>query len=95
MAADVGYTNSCSVPSRGKSEAVPVEGMKTYRGSIIVAAPILNLGAGWRRFVSVTPQPLYPEKNPAVLQSQFGRFGEEINILKLPDFKVQSSHCTD
>jgi hypothetical protein len=39
--------------------------MKTYRGGIIVSLPVLNLGAGWRRFVSVTPQPLYSGKNPA------------------------------
>jgi len=47
-----------------KGEAVHVDTLKTYKGSRIVARPILNLGAGWRRFVSVTPQPLYPEKIP-------------------------------
>jgi hypothetical protein len=47
-----------------KGEAVHVDTLKTYKGSRIVAPPILNLGAGWRRFVSVIPQPLYPGKIP-------------------------------
>jgi len=31
-----------------------------------------------------------PGKNPAVPQSQFGRFGEEINILNLLEFEAQT-----
>jgi hypothetical protein len=45
-------------PAGAKGDAVSVDAMKMYRRSIIVAPPILNLGAEWRRFVSVTPQPL-------------------------------------
>jgi hypothetical protein len=50
-------------PAGVKGEAVPVDAMKTYRGSKIVATQILNLGARWRRFVSVTAQPLHPGKS--------------------------------
>jgi hypothetical protein len=52
-------------PAGAKGKVVSVDAMKAYKGSRIAALPSLNLGAGWRRFVSVTPQPLYPGKNPA------------------------------
>jgi len=73
-----------------KGETIHVDTMKTYRRSRIVAPPILNLGAGGRRFVSVTLQQIYPVKNPRVLQSQLGRFGGEIYILHLPGFEAQT-----
>lgn len=64
LAVDGSYTDRCSF-SGVKGEAVHVDTLETYKGSGTVTPPILSLDAGWRRFVSVTPQPL-PGENPAV-----------------------------
>jgi hypothetical protein len=67
--------------------------MKTYCGSGDIAPRILDLGTRWKRVVSFTPRPLYPQgNNPwysldrrlGGLQSRSGRGGEEKNSQLLP-----------
>jgi hypothetical protein len=67
--------------------------MKMYRGSRGIAPRILNLGPRWRRVVSFTPRPLYPQgKSPRYPldrrlggpQSRSGHGGEEKNSQPLP-----------
>jgi hypothetical protein len=62
--------------------------MKTYWGSGVIAPRSLYIGTRWRRVVSFTPRPLYPQgKSPwypfdrrlGGPQSRSGRGGEEKN----------------
>lgn len=76
-------------PFKGKSKVVPLNTIKTYRRSEIIATPIRNFGIRWKRVVNLIPQP--PRKETLVPihrgadgpKSRSGHFGEEKN--SLPD----------
>jgi len=47
---------------------VPVHTMKAYRDSGGIAPPFLNLGSRWRKVISFTSPPLYPQEKTSGTQ---------------------------
>jgi hypothetical protein len=71
--------------------------MKAYWGSENIAPLILYLGTRWRRVVSFTRRPLYPQgkslwypldRRLGGVQSRSGRGGEEKNSQPLPGLET-------
>jgi hypothetical protein len=61
------------------SRPVAVHVMKTYKGRR-GTAPLIHLGTGWRKVVSLTLRPALLRGNPVPIEQEGGRFGEEANF---------------
>ena len=84
-----------------KGKDVPVQAMNAHRRSRYIAPIIPNFSPIWRSVVNITPRPLYPPHPPernaryplntrlGKLQSQFGRTGEEENLIRITEKKKE------
>ena len=82
-----------------KCKVVPGHALKGCGGSRDIIPLILDLGTRWRWVVKFTPRPLCPPKQTPVShwtggwigpRAGLGDFGEEKNLLPLPDFELRT-----
>ena len=76
-------------PFKGRSKVVPLNTIKTYRRSEVVAPPIRNFGVRLKRVVNLIPWPPWKETLVPIhggldgSKNQSGRFGEDKNLFTL------------